>query len=68
MSYIKSKGVILLNLPRIRNHSYVTCSISKEFLNCETPSLIYTFQKSIQSKIFDLGSITRNIVQEHRFL
>ena len=54
----KNKGVELLNLPRTLNHSFITSSNLSPliFLNFETPSVIYTLEKSIQSEIFNFNN------------
>ena len=45
------KEVELLNLSRNFNHSSVTSSIPEEIPNFETPPVMYTLKKSIQSGI-----------------
>lgn len=51
----KNKGAELLELPKIFNQRSVTSSIPKELPNFEAPSVIYTLEKSIQSRMFNFN-------------
>ena len=53
--------MVLVNCSRIQNHLSVTFSITKKLPKFETPSTIYTLEKSVQSKGFNFNKFNSSL-------